>query len=318
MNIYVGENIKRLRATKNVTQEQLAEFLNISNVAISKWERGETYPDIALLPVLAKYFDVTIDTLMGYDASKIKKEVIEIKKQYWQLRALGLFDKAADLISVAKQKYYDDYTIMYLYMLDIIGGKIAKKAVLIEKRDELLHICDKILCGCNDEKIRLEAINIKAKIFYAQEEKQKALDLLELLPDFGGTVGVKSEELFYGYDTVDSQYWTTKNLYSLSDGFAIRLIKKIWFGNNDSMEIKILKAEKIADDFFHMYNENKEISILLIAQKLYSSLAFWAISYFGPENDIIRTKGKELHCAKILDELCKQNELLNETIKKYV
>ena len=72
MNIYIGENIKRLRMTKDITQEQLAEFLNISNVAVSKWERGETYPDISLLPVLAKYFDVTIDTLMGYDAIEIK------------------------------------------------------------------------------------------------------------------------------------------------------------------------------------------------------------------------------------------------------
>lgn len=70
MNINIGENIKNLRSKKDITQEQLASFLNISNVAVSKWERGETYPDISLLPILAKYFDVTIDTLIGYDAAK--------------------------------------------------------------------------------------------------------------------------------------------------------------------------------------------------------------------------------------------------------
>ena len=314
MNIYIGENIKRLRTTKDITQEQLADFLNISNVAVSKWERGETYPDISLLPVLAKYFDVTIDTLMGYDAIEIKEKVMEIKNQYWQLRALGLFDKASDLVCDAKQKYYDDYTIMYLYMIDIIGGKIAKKEILIEKKDELINLCDKILCGCNDEKIRLEAINIKAKILYAQGEKQNALELLKSLPDFNGTVGVKSEELFYGYDTWDSQFWITKNLYSLSHDFAIRLVKKIWFGNNDTIETKILNVEKTADNFFNMYDENKEISILLIAQKLYSCLAFWAIAYFANENGIIRIKEKELKSAKMLDELCKHNELLYEMI----
>ncbi|MBR7082755.1 MAG: helix-turn-helix transcriptional regulator, partial [Clostridia bacterium] len=46
MNITIGENIKRLRRERNVTQEQLAEVLNISTAAVSKWERGETYPDI--------------------------------------------------------------------------------------------------------------------------------------------------------------------------------------------------------------------------------------------------------------------------------
>lgn len=315
MNINISENIKNLRKKKDITQEQLADFLNISNVAVSKWERGETYPDISLLPVLAKFFEVTVDDLLGYDALKTQSEVTQIEKEYWQLRATGLFDKATNLIINAKEKYYDDYTIMYLYMLDIIGGKIAKKSVLIKKKDELMHICDKILCGCNNEKIRLEAINIKAKILYAQEEKQKALDLLKLLPDFSGTVGVKSEELFYGYDTDDSQFWITKNLYSLSQGFAIRLTKKIWFGTVDNIETKILKTEKLADKFFAIYNESQEISILLIAQKLYASLAFWTISYFCPEDDIVRIKSKELFCAKMLDELCNHNELLNETIK---
>ena len=315
MSIYIGENIKRLRRQKDITQEQLADFLNISNVAISKWERGETYPDISLLPVLAKYFNVTVDTLIGYDVTKIQNEVAEIEKEYWQLRAMGLFDKATDLIENAKQKYYDDYTIMYLYMLDIIGGKIAKKSVIIENREELLNISDKILNGCTNEKIRLEAINMKAKLLYAQGEKQKALDLLKILPDFSGTADVKAEQLFYGYETDDSRYWVKNNLYGLSDAYAIYLIKKIWFGNSDAIEIKIKNAEKLCDDFYKVYEQSKEISVLLVAHKLYESLVFRTIAYFGPEDDIVRIKGKELCCAKILDDLCDNDELLNMKLK---
>ncbi len=65
MTIRIGDNIKRLRMQRKVTQEQLAEALNVSSVAVSKWERGETMPDIALLPKLAYYFQVTIDELMS-------------------------------------------------------------------------------------------------------------------------------------------------------------------------------------------------------------------------------------------------------------
>lgn len=314
MNINIGENIKNLRSKKDITQEQLASFLNISNVAVSKWERGETYPDISLLPILAKYFDVTIDTLIGYDAAKNKESVVNIKKEYWQLRVNGLFEKATELISKAYIEYSDDYTIMYLYMIDIIGGKIANKTVLIENKEKLLHISDKILNGCNDEKIRLEAINIKAKLLYAEGEKDKALKLLQWLPDFGGTVGVKSEELFYGYDTDNSRFWVRKNLYSLSHGFAIRLIKKIWFGNDYNIETKIFNGEKICNCFYEIYNETHETAILLLAHKLYENLVFWTISYFGPEDDIVRIKGKELKCAKMLDDMCTMDAVLSEMI----
>ena len=55
MKLTIGENIKRLRKSKNITQEQLAEVVNLSVTAISKWERGETYPDITMLYPLA-YF----------------------------------------------------------------------------------------------------------------------------------------------------------------------------------------------------------------------------------------------------------------------
>ena len=73
MKIMIGSNIKRLRKEKGVTQEQLAEAMNVSCAAVSKWERGETYPDIMLLQPLAFYFGVSLDTLMGYDKEKYEK-----------------------------------------------------------------------------------------------------------------------------------------------------------------------------------------------------------------------------------------------------
>ncbi|MBQ9718855.1 MAG: helix-turn-helix domain-containing protein [Clostridia bacterium] len=65
MNI-IGRNIKRLRQSKAVTQEQVAEQLHVSSQAVSKWECGSAMPDIALLPALADYFGVSTDELLGY------------------------------------------------------------------------------------------------------------------------------------------------------------------------------------------------------------------------------------------------------------
>jgi len=62
----IGETIRALRKNKGVTQEQLAEILEVSTPAVSKWENSQTYPDISLLPIIARYFQVSIDFLLGF------------------------------------------------------------------------------------------------------------------------------------------------------------------------------------------------------------------------------------------------------------
>ena len=67
----LGERIANLRKTRGVSQEELADILLTSRQAISKWERGESDPDINRLKDLAVYFNVSIDYLLGYDIASI-------------------------------------------------------------------------------------------------------------------------------------------------------------------------------------------------------------------------------------------------------
>ena len=67
MEITIGENIRRLRIERRMTQEQLAEILNVTNAAVSKWERGDSFPDITMLFPIADYFGVSVDALMGHE-----------------------------------------------------------------------------------------------------------------------------------------------------------------------------------------------------------------------------------------------------------
>lgn len=64
--IEFGSRIKNLRLSKGITQNDLAGILYVTPQAISKWERGISYPDISSLPQIAKYFEVSIDTLFNY------------------------------------------------------------------------------------------------------------------------------------------------------------------------------------------------------------------------------------------------------------
>ena len=71
----IGKAIKRLRREKDITQEELADAIGVTSQAVSKWEREEGYPDITLLPSIAGYFGVTVDTVCGLDAEREKEEI---------------------------------------------------------------------------------------------------------------------------------------------------------------------------------------------------------------------------------------------------
>ena len=87
MELSIGRSIKALRKEKDLTQEQLAEILGVSFQAVSKWETGAAYPDIELLPGIARFFGVTTDDLLGVDVSRIEEQIRKIHDE-----AARLFD----------------------------------------------------------------------------------------------------------------------------------------------------------------------------------------------------------------------------------
>lgn len=76
----IGSFLKKLRKEKGITQEQFAEFLNISARTVSRWETGNNIPDISLLVEIAEFFDVSIpEIIKGERKSEImEKEVKEV------------------------------------------------------------------------------------------------------------------------------------------------------------------------------------------------------------------------------------------------
>ena len=65
-NLKIGEKIKSKRIERELTQEEIAGILGVSKAAVSKWENGESYPDITLLTQIAQLFHITMDELFGY------------------------------------------------------------------------------------------------------------------------------------------------------------------------------------------------------------------------------------------------------------
>ena len=71
----IGKNIRKLRKERNLTQEELAELLNITSQAVSKWENETGMPDISQIIPLASIFGVSIDTLFG--KTNLNEQIIQ-------------------------------------------------------------------------------------------------------------------------------------------------------------------------------------------------------------------------------------------------
>ena len=87
----LADNLIFLRNIKGLTQEQVAEVIGISRQSYSKWEQGETYPDIDKCDKLAKYYGVTIDSLVHQDnkVDDIKIASATIGKHLWGTVTIG-------------------------------------------------------------------------------------------------------------------------------------------------------------------------------------------------------------------------------------
>lgn len=76
--IQISKTIKQERLRRRMTQEALAEYLNTTKTTISKWENASLYPDITILPKLAKVFNISVDNLLNYSITMTDEEIKEV------------------------------------------------------------------------------------------------------------------------------------------------------------------------------------------------------------------------------------------------
>ena len=101
----LNENIMALRRAKGITQEELATALGVSNQAVSKWESAQTCPDISLLSVIADYFEVSIDELMGHHTTIKRERSKDDTKDNLTEKALALLEQNGKLSTSLLQRH---------------------------------------------------------------------------------------------------------------------------------------------------------------------------------------------------------------------
>lgn len=111
----IGQTIKRLRKERNLTQDELAEQLNVTAQAVSKWENETGLPDISQIIPLASVFGVSTDILFGIEGASENDEALRIVQKADEIKEYGkqnTYLRAYDMMIDGLKKYPNNMTLL--------------------------------------------------------------------------------------------------------------------------------------------------------------------------------------------------------------
>lgn len=272
----IGLFIKELRKEKNQTQRELAEKVHVTDKAVSKWERGLSIPDTAILAKLAKELDVSIHELLQgerdtsdiietiqaenllVDTVQIANSVQKKKTRIWKsvlfiqgILFLILFIWGKDIINWGLEKWSKSHESLYhTSEISIHTPACAEQEFAIEKEntdDPFIHLYH--VYGMNNEQDK--------RLLFTIEQKGMNLDREPILK-------WDEQYLYVLFDGLDNEakgiYIYDGKVYADPQGFLPKLIRYS-FSDGSIDEIEIYKDEQsVLMDVFTYQNESVYIT----------------------------------------------------------
>ncbi|MBQ9984124.1 MAG: helix-turn-helix transcriptional regulator [Lachnospiraceae bacterium] len=183
-NLKIADNLVALRREKGVTQEVVADFLGVSKASVSKWEKGVSLPDVAQIPRLASYYDITIDELMGYQAWLSVEQIREYYNRFAEDFSKHKFVEVIEDVRDFIRRYYACcpalLQIVILLLNHYTMAKIEDQPKILE---EMIHLCEHIQEKSEDVNICTEANIYQASIELIRGNPQAAIEKLQPYQD---------------------------------------------------------------------------------------------------------------------------------------
>ena len=148
-----GIRLKKLRNDANVTQDSLAEYLNISYQAVSKWENGQSLPDITLVPAIANFFGVSADYLLGIEIDKTNEDIESTLIKVDELNHAGKRVKSIQILE-EKLKLYPNNHLLLAEWVECKCMSFDPKDDKDKWLEDVIEKCNLILSDCSIDEIR--------------------------------------------------------------------------------------------------------------------------------------------------------------------
>ena len=263
MKYNLGENIKRLRLSNNITQETMAEYLHVSYQTVSKWETGTSLPSVTILPSIANMFNVSIDEL--YDPENHTKD--ELVKQYMDEYAMlcsnGDNNGRVELMRRALAEFPRNYLFMDKLARSLYRTVHDSESVL---PDEIFSLCERILDECTDDRRRFSALQTLARSYKIAGQLDKAIEYANMMPSIDTSRETILAEIYSEEEHIEQ---LQKNLHHFISN-SVKILADLAYSRKRTPEERVQILEAGNTIFFAILDDNT----------LWTSAIIWQNSFY--------------------------------------
>ena len=268
--MHIGEQIKTHRKAVGLTQEQVANYLGVSTPAVNKWEKGNTYPDISLLPALARLLKIDMNELFSFREELTEKEIGQFVNELSEV-SLESITKAFEM-AISKIQEYPHCDLLIYTIASVLNAAITLSDLDDEKRAEydavILDWLERTV-DSQDEKVRISSTFMLAAKYVQMEKYEEASVFLDRIPDTTIDATIMKTDVIAHQEGTDAAalFLEGKLLQAVTNiqGYLYKLIEMEEETENHE------KAEAIAEitdrmvALFGLWNYGKVVPHLLIA-----------------------------------------------------
>ena len=246
--LQLGEKIKSLRKQKNISQEVFANYLGVSFQAVSKWENGNTMPDVTMIPAIASFFGVSTDELFDFNRLEAEKQVEAICHEAYKHRFTDPA-RSEKILREGLQRFPGN---------DIILNNLLYTMDYRERADEVITLCKTLVESTKDDSVKYDAARILAACYKENGHDQLVKPTLEIIPEIYFTKLELMATLLEGEDAYEAAQ-KQKNL-SAEDLIDMLIIAGKYLmeqGEGEKAASQFRIAQKISEAFAEDFVETK-------------------------------------------------------------
>lgn len=298
-SINISDNIAKLRRERKITQEQLAEFVGVTKASVSKWETGQSIPDVLMLPQLATFFDVSIDSLMGYEPYLSEEQIVKVYRDLCTAFAQEPFEEVMEKSKKLVHRYYSCYSFLYricLLWLNhylLAGEEKRQREILMDALELCEHIVDnsKVIALCND------VVELTATIHLLLGDTKAVVDVLKDIQTISRisnqSLGILVKAYQMGNEPKKADSYTQLGMYCYIVGLVGCAVEFLAI-HSDNLAICQETIERIAsvEKTYHVEHINANIMCVFYYQA--------AIVYcmHGEKEKALKLLGKYVSCLE--------------------
>lgn len=281
--------IHEKRKEQGLTQEQVAAYLGVSAPAVNKWEKGSSYPDITLLPPLARLLKVDLNTLLCFQEGPSQQEIHYFCEEAIKRIQEENLDAGFQMMNQKIREYPHCASLIHSFALLGDSSLILSELPLEEKQkyEDILIDWYRRVADSNDEKQKARAASMLACKYTMRQEYEKAQEMIDLLPEYN----------ILDKRTSQADLWLNQKEH-LTEAAAL-MQRKLMITVIDMNGI-LLRLVRIA---LAAGNEQKAAQIAEISGALVKSLGLWDYYSYIMPLEVALAQKDEAGSIRLIDAL---------------